>query len=225
MATCTVLDPAGTIPVTAMHSKECHYAAGGWKGELDSGLEDVEYWIAAGKAGFCGKHIPEIVLLYRKHEESRSATLRRSKQESRMRNRIREMHSDVYRGEYPMGCCGSGAAYVPPPSNASVSMPLTLDMFPSSEKVWVEYVGQAQGFGIVGQFTNHSYAIDQPGHKLEVHVNDLNKFRHAGRGAHFRVGVPPPNGFTPPPPPSGPQAFVASEPELAQILQLDKVAA
>lgn len=220
----TVLDPAGTIPVTALHSKECHYAAGGWKNELEYGLEDVEYWIAAGKAGFCGKHIPEVVLLYRKYDDSRSSLLRRDKQETRMRNRIREMHQDVYRGEYPMGCCGSGAAYVPPPSNQSVSAPLTLDMYPQSEKVWVEYVGQAQGFGIVGQFTNHSYAIDAPGHKLEVHVSDLSKFKHAGRGAHFKIGVAAPNGFTAPPPPSGPKPFEAPEPELAQILQLDEVA-
>ncbi len=221
----TVLDPAGTIPVTALHSKECHIAAGGWKQELDSGLEDVEYWIAAGKAGFCGKHISEIVLLYRKYEDSRSSSLRRNKQETRMRNRIRELHQDVYRGEYPMGCCGSGAAYVPPPSQAGVSAPLTLDQYSSNEKVWVEYVGQRQGsFGVVGQFTNYPYTIDGPGHKLEVHVNDLNKFKHSGRGQDFKVGVAAPNGFNAPPPPSGPQSFIAPEPVLAQILQLDRIA-
>lgn len=224
----TVLDPAGTIPVTALHSIECHHKAGGWKAELEHGLEDVEYWIAAGKAGFCGKHIPEIVLLYRKHDESRSSTLRRTKHETQMRNKIREMHQDVYRGEYPMGCCGSGKAYIPPDSinQSSVSAPLALDMYPPSEKVWVEYVGARQGsFGVVGQFTNYPYTVDGPGHKLEVHVNDISKFKHSGRGQDFRVGVGAPNGFTPPPPPSGPTPFVAPEPALAQILQLDKVAA
>lgn len=223
----TVLDPAGTIPVTALHSIECHVKAGGWKANFDSGLEDVEYWIAAGKAGFCGRHIPEIVLLYRKHDESRSSTLRRTKNESKMRNKIRELHQDVYQGVFPMGCCGSGKAYIPPDSisQASVSMPLTLDMYPSSEKVWVEYNGNKQGsFGVVGQFTNYEYVVDGPGHKLEVHVNDLNKFRHSGRGQDFKVGVSAPNGFAPLPPPSGPQAFEAPEPVLAQILQLDKIA-
>ncbi len=221
----TVLDPAGTIPVTALHSRECHAMAGGWKAELEHGLEDVEYWIAAGKAGFCGKHIPEITLLYRKHEESRSSLLRRNKQETGMRNRIRELHQDVYRGEYPMGCCGGGgASYVPPEIN-SVSMPLTLDQYPASEKVWVEYVGLRDGsFGVVGQFTNHPYTVDGVGHKIEVHVSDLPKFRHSGRGQDFKVGVPAPNGIPLPPLPTGPHAFVASEPELAQIVQLDEVA-
>lgn len=127
-----------------------------------------------------------------------------------------------------MGCCGSGKAYIPPDSvsQASVSAPLTLDMYPGNEKVWVEYVGQRLGsFGVVGQFTNYPYTIDGPAHKLEVHVNDLAKFRHSGRGQDFRVGVGAPNGFAPPPPPSGPQAFVADAPKVAQILQLDKVGA
>lgn len=222
----TVLDPAGTIPVSGLHSIETHHKAGGWKAELDAGLEDVEYWVAAGKAGCCGKHISEIVLLYRRHDESRSSLLRRNKQETNMRNRIRQMHQDVYEGRYPMGCCGGGAAYVPPETynQASVSAPLTLDKYPASEKVWVEYTGQRQGsFGVVGQFTNYPYTVDGPSHKIEVHVNDLPKFRHSGRGVDFRIGVPAPNGYAPPVV-TGPQPFEAQAPELAQILQLDEVA-
>ena len=221
----TILNLSGIIPVSALHSIECHHKAGGWKAELDAGLEDVEYWIAAGKAGCCGKHISEIALLYRKHDESRSSLLRQNKHETGMRNRIKEMHKDVYEGRYPMGCCTGGRAYIPPDSiQASVSMPLTLDQYSASEKVWVEYVGNKQGsFGAVGQSTNYEYKIDGPGHKFEVHVNDLNKFRHSGRGADFKVGVPVPNGFTPPVV-AGPQPFVANPPELAQILQFDEVA-
>lgn len=126
-----------------------------------------------------------------------------------------------------MGCCGGGAVYVPPETyqQASVSAPLTLDQYPSSEKVWVEYVGGRDGsFGVVGQFTNYPYTVDGPGHKLEVHVNDLAKFRHSGRGVDFKVGVAAPNGTPPPPVPTGPTPFVAAEPELAQILRLDEVA-
>lgn len=222
----TVLDPGGTIPVSALHSIECHHKAGGWKASLEAGLEDVEYWIAAGKSGFCGQHIDEVTLLYRKHDESRSSILRRNKRETEMRNRIRQMHQDVYEGRYPMGCCGGGAVYIPPSgfSQQSVSAPLTLDQYASNEKVWVEYVGQRQGsFGLVGQFTNYPYTVDGPEHKIEVHIGDLPKFRHSGRGADFKIGVPAPNGFTPPAA-TGPQPFEAQAPELAQILQLDEIA-
>jgi glycosyltransferase involved in cell wall biosynthesis len=55
-------DVRGTIPVTAMHSKEAHMRAGGWKEEFDAGLEDVEYWISCGLAGFCGYHIDLVTL-------------------------------------------------------------------------------------------------------------------------------------------------------------------
>ena len=126
-----------------------------------------------------------------------------------------------------MGCCNGGAAYIPPETyqQQGVSAPLTLDQYPGSEKVWVEYVGARQGsFGVVGAFTNYPYTVDGPGHKLEVHISDLPKFRHSGRGVDFKVGVPAPNGFTPSPPPTGPERFIAPDPQLAQILQLDEVA-
>lgn len=224
------LDLNGIMPVTAMHSKECHIRAGGWKGELEAGLEDVEYWIAAGKAGFCGRKVDDVTLLYRKHDESRSSQLRRvNRRETEMRNRIREMHEDVYRGVYPMGCCGGGRPYVPPESMqaSSVSMPTTLDQFSSSDKVWVEYNGQREAsFGMVGPFTNISYIVDGLGHKLEVHINDLPKFRHSGRGLDFKVGVAPPNGHALVQPKISGEvpAFEIHAPELAQILQLDEVA-
>lgn len=126
-----------------------------------------------------------------------------------------------------MGCCGGGSTYIPPETfgQASISAPLTLDQYPSSEKVWVEYIGGRQGsFGIVGQFTNYAYNVDGPGHKIEVHVSDLPKFRHSGRGVDFKVGVGAPNGTPLPPIPTGPEAFIAPQPELAQIVRLDEVA-
>lgn len=222
------MDFKGIIPVTAMHSKECHYKAGGWKAELDAGLEDVEYWIAAGKAGFCGQKVDELTLIYRRHDESRSAHLRRvNKRETEMRNRIRNLHADVYEGRFPMGCCGGGKPYVPPVTNQAsmVSAPSTLDQYSPDLKVWVEYAGQREAsFGMVGPFTNISYIVDGPGHKLEVHVNDLPKFRRSGRGMDFRIGVGAPNGHQRVEVAKTEPQYVASEPQLATILQLDEVA-
>lgn len=220
--------PGGVMPVTAMHSARCHQKAGGWKAELDAAFEDVEYWIAAGKAGFCGQMIKQVTLLYRKHEDSRYGQLRDNPdRQVEMVSRIRELHNDVYGGNYPMGCCGGGKPYIPPESyNASsVSMPATLDQYPGEMKVWVEYAGQRDaGFGLVGPFTRYEYKVDGPGHKLEVHLNDLPKFRSAGRGIDFKIGVPPPNGHVPAPTPAGPQPWQGNAPEMAQILQLDPVA-
>lgn len=224
-----VMDLNGIIPVTAMHSFECHIKAGGWKAELEAGLEDVEYWISAGKAGYCGQHLGENVLLYRKHEYSRHALLKQqNRKETEMRNLIRTMHQDVYGGKYPMGCCGGGGnkAWIPPGDNgnASVSAPSTLDQYANNEKVWVEYNGQREGgFGLVGQYTGITYNVDGIGHKLEVHVNDLPKFKRSGRGLDFTIGVGMPQQeikqvATEP-------TYQTPEPRTAQILRLDEVMA
>lgn len=218
-----VLNPKGVIPVTGMHSIECHQRAGGWKAILDSGLEDLEYWIAAGKAGFCGLKIDEVTLIYRRHNNSRSANLRNSfAQETEMRRKIRNLHEDVFSGRFPMGCCGGGGSYMPPTNNqqaSSVASPTTLNQVAQNEKIWIEYVGKREGsFGMVGKFSNIGYDIKGPGHKLEVHVKDLPIFKGSGRGNDFIIGVPAPtqtqqtNGSTP---------FIAQPPQLATIERLD----
>lgn len=237
-----ILDLGGIIPVTAMHSIDCHIKAGGWKADLEAGLEDVEYWIAAGKAGFCGQRITtpgiggnktgEVVLLYRKHENSRSTHLMQiNKRKGEMQNLIREMHADVYEGRYPMGCCGGGGAYIPPDvfTQQSEASPAMLDQFSGDKKVWVEYTGMRVGsFGIVGPFTNISYNVDGAGHKLEVHVNDLSVFRRRkgpGGGEDFNIGVPPPDGLQVKPALNGHNPpFQAGQPAMAEILRLDELA-
>lgn len=220
------LDLNGIMPVSCMHSYDCWKAAGGWKNELEAGREDVEYWIAAGKAGFCGLRIPETILLYRRHETSRDFTLRRiNRRENEMRNKIRLMHQDVYEGRYPMGCCGGGQPYQPPKlNNNNVAAPTSLDQFAESEKVWVEYAGLRTGsFGVKGPYSNISYRINGPGHKVQIHINDQSKFERAGRGNDFRVGVAPPGDYIVPTP-QEPEPFKAPEPMLAEIVQLDEIA-
>jgi glycosyltransferase involved in cell wall biosynthesis len=226
------LDPEGIMTVSSMHSIEAWKAAGGWKVDMEAGLEDVEYWISCGKAGFCGQKLDTCVLHYRRHDDSRSGSLRTgNRREIEMRNLIREKHKDVYEGRYPMGCCGGGgSSYVPPETYTQryEASPSTLDNYPTNEKVWVEYVGLKEaGFGVVGPFKNISYEVNGVGHKLEVHVNDLAIFRQAGRGLDFKIGVAAPNGHQAPEPKpqNGTVAYNGGEPELAQVLTLDQIAA
>lgn len=228
------IDPRGIIPVTAMHSIECHEKAGGWKPELEAGLEDVEKWIAAGKAGFCGKRVPGVTLLYRQHPSSRAFALRRiNRRETEMRDLIRHMHSDVYEGRYPVGCCGGkGRTNNTSSMGSSVltaqgfAIPASrLDQVPANEKVWVQYNGnRTASFGLVGQGTGIHYTIAGRGHKFEAHVSDLGKFRHSGRGQDFSVGVPAPDDAPKPEPEKAEEAYVASTPQLAILERLDRIA-
>lgn len=231
------LDFNGIMPVTALHSREAHIKAGGWKLDLGAGLEDVEYWIACGKAGYCGHRIGVTTLLYRRHETSRSFNLRMvNRQETEMRNKILELHRDVYEGRLPMGCCGGGgSSYIPPQSisnggmgSQSISTPL--NDFPEGQKQWAQYLGNREGsWGVVGEFTGIHYTIDGPGHKFEVHLNDLPKFRRSGRGRDFAVDVPAPIELIPVtieiPAPAENGRYQPPEPRLAQVERLDEVAA
>lgn len=231
-----VLNPSGLFPVTALHSKACHAGAGGWKKELDAGLEDVEYWIAAGKAGFCGEHIRHTTLLYRKHQGGRAYELRRvNMRETEMRNKIRQLHQDVYDGRYPEMCCGGGVRVVSGGSGqASANTPAvrfaTLDQVDTSQKTWVQYIGLREAsFGVEGKASRHNYTIDGKGATFEVANADLPFFARSGRGKDFKIGVPPPKEYQPPQaaaqPANGNGKYVAPAPELAVIERLDAVAA
>lgn len=122
-----------------------------------------------------------------------------------------------------MGCCGGGRAYTPPTNGQQEQavQPSFLASVPSNEKVWVEYTGKKSGsFGAVGRATGINYKIDGPGHKFEVHVQDLPIFqRQRGPGGQnvFVIGAISPVA----PKKSTEPAFKAQLPELAQILQLE----
>jgi hypothetical protein len=227
------LDFRGTIPVTAMHSKEAHTRAGGWKEEFDAGLEDVEYWISCGLAGFCGYHIDHVTLYYRRSQQNRSWHMRRTNQrEGMMRNIIYQMHENIYEGrDYPMSCCGgkggvrvnrgvanqASAQFVPPATS--------LDQVAGGDKVWVEYQGKRQAaFGVRGGYSRISYTISGTGHKFEVHVQDLPIFRRSGRGADFRIGVAPPEDRVVQEAPKTGIEYDPPPPEMATIERLDEVA-
>jgi GT2 family glycosyltransferase len=226
------LDPSGIIPVTALHSVECHNKAGGWKPELEAGLEDVEYWISVGKAGFCGVHIPHVTLLYRQHDGSRAWKLRRvNRRETEMRNSIRSLHADVYEGRYPMACCPGGGSSPQPVLRTAGSpgpRPTSLDQFSPSETVWVEYTGGREAsFGMTGDATGMSYLVQGRGHKLQIHVHDAPRFRRSGRGRDFIVGAAPPASAATAPVPevvSQPQPYTPPAPKLATVEVLDRQA-
>jgi len=189
------LNKNGIMPVTSIFSYDAWQSAGGWSASLDAGREDVEFWIKLGKVGVCGQKINHETLIYRQHETSRDYNLRRvNRRENEMINKIRMLHSDVYEGRLPMGCCGGGNSYMPPIQSRAISAPSTLDQFTEEDKVWVEYNGNRAGkFAVNGPFTSYSYQIKGQGHKLQVHSQDLSRFKSAGRGQDFNIGVLPPD--------------------------------
>jgi hypothetical protein len=226
------LELNGVVPVTAMHSVECWHRAGGWKARFDAGLEDVEYWISAGAAGFCGLKLDEVVLLYRKHPGQRTQRMRAAVREQAMRADIRSMHEEIFNGRYPMGCCGGGktrpVAAARPQAGMVAPRRLPDDPTIAGGKIFVRYEGHAQAeFRVNGQSTGVQYVIPRRGAIIEIWAQDAHYFQNSGRGKHYTVGVAPPREPEPEPQPEPQQAqepeYQAPAPELATIERMDPV--
>jgi len=177
-----------------------------------------------------------VVLLYRRHPQSRTARMRAALQERNMRSLIREMHPDLYEGRLPVGCCGSKKRSttntLPIPNRAVQRMaaPLAGDL--PGGQVWAQYNGNmTASFFVKGQATGARYEIFGKGFKFPIWVQDAAYFASMGRGKHFTVGVtPPPQEKAPEPVVEQVQVqpeseFQAPEPELAVIERLDPVGA
>jgi len=223
------LNTRGTVPVTAMHARDAWLAAGGWKPQLEHGLEDVEYWIAMGRAGWCGLKLDRVTLLYRRHSDSRFYTMRRNGMETSMIAQIRLMHEDLYKGEMPVGCCGgsrssrSGAAASRPLPVRNKIIDLEDNPTIGGGKIWVRYEGSsAGGFGVIGDVTKTPYRIEGQGCIFAIWAVDAPKFQRYGRGTHFTVGVPAPQVAEPEPEPE-PEAPPADPPQLATIERIDAI--
>jgi teichuronic acid biosynthesis glycosyltransferase TuaG len=235
----------GIMPVTTMHSKDAHYAAGGWKPVLKHGREDLEYWIACGKAGYCGTKITHTTLLYRKHEQSRDYKLKFELRElEAMQHMIKDMHSDIYRGEFPMACCGgkgkAGGEKVgisPNPEvisqkNQAVIKITELSGYKEEDLEWVTYQGQKNGsFSVLVRGPSglpSSYMILGTGHSFQAHKAHhkfFSEWQHLG----FRINQPDPREQPEPEPepePTGrsePQAVEVPTPQLSTLVQLDRI--
>lgn len=86
------------------YRREVWDKVGGYKTDMIYGWEDYLFWIEAGRKGFCGIRIPEVLFKYRRVGES--MILRAQKHVNEMRRQLREHVPDVFRGERPMACCG-----------------------------------------------------------------------------------------------------------------------
>jgi hypothetical protein len=234
----------GIMPVTGMHSRECHYEAGGWKHEMDAGLEDVEYWIAAGKRGYCGRKISDTTLIYRRHGKSRAHKMQfELKNFSAMQQKIKDLHSDIYTGRFPVACCGGKGASAAPANDpiilsraaqSDVRIVTTLDGYDEKNLEWVAYRGPKQGRSgsIIARGPTNTpaeYPILGTGHVFQIHKAHRKLFEDRQR-LGFVMNEPDPRKQPEPEPLSAPvepvpQVIEVPPPELSTVVQLDPVAA
>ena len=60
------------MTIGCLHLKEDWEKVGGWRNDMQAGLEDWEYWIALGEIGVCGARVNEPLYYYRRHAGGRN---------------------------------------------------------------------------------------------------------------------------------------------------------
>lgn len=180
------------MTVGCLHRKSDWKRAGGWKPELDMGLEDWEYWITLGELGVCGFHLPEPLYEYRRHSNGRIAGLRGAPHKWDMAyQKLRSLHINTYNGRRPVGCCGGGASASSKMNLAkkasAKSLPTDMQMANAAVQnpVKIVYIGRRTGgFGMRG-VSGRRYRVPGKGTPFTVQAEDAIFFGKYNHGRDF----------------------------------------
>ncbi len=181
--------------VGSLHLKADWQRVGGWRPDMEGGLEDWEYWLAMGEMGVCGKRVPEPLYWYRRRAGGRLAALKADPTRwHKAYQKMRALHTDSYNGRFPMGCCGGAAQSVPKRPRAGTQPPQI-----TGDRVPIVYIGARKGdFWIVGQTSRVRYHIMGQGEfladdrgRVGVDRRDVQAFTSMNRGRNFKVVHPP----------------------------------
>ncbi len=204
------------VPAGIMLPREAWQAVGGWPEAFRWGREDWAMAVALGRAGWCGQHIAKPLYLYRRQGQNRTLANSTPRHREQFTMQMRATFSDVYGGERPMGCCGSGSGRRSATGKGAAGVPPTL---PGAEgMVLMEYVGRNVGRTTwVGAVTKTVYTCS--GSKRQFYVDRRDVPGLVGivydRATAFRVIPQPPE--PPPKPEPKPKPAPASEPEPAPM--------
>ncbi len=190
------------MTVGCLHLKEDWEKVGGWRSDMQAGLEDWEYWIALGEIGVCGVRVPEPLYYYRRHPGGRLANLKSdTKRWQEAHQRMRDLHQESYNGRWPVGCCGKSVASTAAGRNTRRSEPLAL----GPDRAAVAYMGKkAASFWVMGSVTRVRYNVPGIGSLLEdangkpgVDPRDVNGIISLRQGRDFKL-LPRPKAVQPP---------------------------
>jgi glycosyltransferase involved in cell wall biosynthesis len=147
------------IPSSALFPKAAWEKVRGYLEEFRTGMEDWDFWIRLGVAGYCGVRIPEAWLFYRQHPEGsmRSKMIREHLNETKAL--MVQRNIGLFRGVKPMGCCGNRSLAPIPPTPA-----ITAQAEPNGN-VWMKYKGNKSAPVSVGGYlvsASHPYILVKP---------------------------------------------------------------
>lgn len=175
----TVLTRIPMMPIGSLHLKAAWAKVGGFKPEMEFGLEDWEYWINLARSGICGYRVEETLYKYRMHARGRRAFLTNDENMVKAQDMVRTIHSDLFKGERPMGCCGGSRR---PKTRRTTPTAQTMSVATTEDDlVQVVYHGLQRGFHLTGKGTGTRYYIEGPGQRVRLSI--------AGKSGVYRQDV------------------------------------
>jgi len=153
---------------------------GGYPAIMGDGREDWAFNVALGLKGWCGVHVRERGYLYRREGQNRTEVNGTEGHRIKFLEKIMGLFPALYRGERPMGCCGSSsrnrAAVV---NHAKTALFSTGGMKTMSNQVGamgmerIEYQGEQVDATWTGDFTGATYVFGKDRPRGWVDKRDL----------------------------------------------------
>ena len=188
------------MTVACLHRKSDWRRVGGWRHDLDSGLEDLDYWLTLGEQGVCGFKIAETLYHYRRHPFGRLGKIRATQGGWEATNqRVRDLHRDSFNGKFAPNCCVSKGTVQPQPLQGqsrvvarAQAVARGIQVAPGLTRVM--YTGHRQGgFGLRGIVSGIRYKIlgaNQPvinaaTGAIGVDPRDVATFKQMNHGMDF----------------------------------------
>jgi glycosyltransferase involved in cell wall biosynthesis len=179
------------MTVGCLHRRSDWEKIGGWSTDFDHGLEDWEYWIRMGAAGICGYRANEVLYHYRRHTRGRLAKLKETKTFwNAAHQSVRHLHMKLYRGDWPMGCCGGNRSALGSFKAAHTGVKWDRGYKRNGSDdgdVDVRYTGnRGGGFGIQGP-SGTRYRVPGKGGTFTAKAIDAEFFGRYNHGRDFRI--------------------------------------
>jgi glycosyltransferase involved in cell wall biosynthesis len=164
-----------------MFPYEAWKESGGYPEQMSNGRDDWAFNVALGIVGYCGFHVKNPGYLYRREGQNRTLINTSPNWMSKFQEKMRKLFPAIYKGEYPMGCCG-GRRSASMKAGARNSPASSKNMVVGAEgmSILVYQSGSSANKSFYGPVTGTRYVFSSTKNRKLVDNRDLH-FKDASR--------------------------------------------
>lgn len=177
-----------SIHAGIMFPKQAWQEIGGYPEIMRYGREDWAVNVAFGQKGWCGVRVPEFGYLYRREGQGRSYRNTSPVWHEKFTEQLYSLFPGLYRGDRPMGCCGSKRTRSAASNQAGASRSANMEMLGQDGMEILEYTGGNAGTQqFVGPVSGKVYVFG--GRRKRGYVDRRDVYPPTGKGLREIYGV------------------------------------